>query len=1408
MAGDYSRKTFDRRRNYDGVLMQQGRVQLDADWNEQLDIHLHRTRTEAIDVIGRCGVPKDRKDSFQVGVIATAGGQDISISPGRIYVDGLLCELDVPTTYSTQPYLPNPEFASLSSPPASPPGGPLPLSLDDGHYLVFLDVWQRERTALDDDRLREVALGGPDTAARLQTVFQIRLLRVPEPSPPGGFDCRSSLPEFDALVAGTTGGLAARTQPPAAGDNPCLLPPTAGYTLLENQLYRVEVHQGGSRSQTTFKWSRENASVETRIEKIDGSVLTVESLGKDGVLGFVGQPWVEIVDDESDLKIAPHSLAQIDSINQATREITLKTSAGAMAGRSGLKLRRWDQTGGSATAAGISAVLSSWIDLEGGIQVQFSDGSYHAGDHWLIPARTVTGDIEWPPFDALTPPFVQPPRGIQHHFCKLARIEVVGGAILLRDDCREAFPPLTGICAEDVCFDDRNCRMDGVETVQEAIDRLCTARDLRFHNKHLHGWGIVCGLQVECGPNDLGQARRHVTVRSGYAIDCEGNDIIVDQDERIDLVALANGTLSSPPASPVASPPSLGDMEVSLVLDSTGSGPSRYRLERYSPPQNPTQSLLKGTLLLDFFNDCVMSLVDFVVDEFTPDPGEEKLPVGPTAKRLITFLNLLVELWDTLNGPFVYLSGEKGQAGKNLEDTILRQFYEALRARLQSHTFCAMFEGARPFPEYPYAGLKIATIFGKGSHTRFRVAPNGTTGYSMGTNNKLNVYDLKKGEIVAELEPPFPGGAIIQDVAFSANGKELYAVATHGNRDSYFAVASVKGFIHAFRSPTTICDVLLVTLATRKAAPGVVYAIGRGKGLYEIDPQNAVNTAANTPKDGFNAAGHLVVNEELGQAFATANTAGSSSTQYDRVRRVNLSGTLSPVEFKTRAVVSGNTILAPGEDDIALAADGARLFVVSGLSTSAFNKQAVVFKAADTAADPKPLAIVGLGDTTSIRLADNPMTKHLMVTYEDSYQVRLINGANKLVPDFRQPVQLSPLSIAVAPGGRMVYVLNAVSSTVTSIPAERLSPKSQIDLQQLVDYRAGVLNAYADLFAGLIQYLKDCFCDHLLVNCPTCGPEDKIYLACISIKDGQVYKVCNFSLRKYVHSFPTWEYWLSAVPILPFLKKILGDLCCSVLPLAFGAYQAPQPKVAAAAAGAATGAAAAAGGSSPMMAGVGSVRMKSATLRRGLTIVQQADFAGAFRERVRKFTSAGELFQSFAEATLDTLLVPPVRAVGPTEIMGKDLDDARTKLTDAGVVVAEVEAFDPARGAANLIEYTAAPLRLDQGARVKLVIKDNRVVSYARASDASPDLSELRQELEVNRAEIAKAAPVIEDLRTRLDDGRSEAVQLRSEIDALRGELLKSRQAYEESLATRDAQITELRIGAAALKKQLDQLGR
>ncbi len=79
----------------------------------------------------------------------------------------------------------------------------------------------------------------------------------------------------------------ARTEPPQDDENPCLLPPKAGYLRLENQLYRVEVHQGGDRIVRRRSSGRATTPRSRPLmEKIDGSVMTVSDIGKDEVLGL------------------------------------------------------------------------------------------------------------------------------------------------------------------------------------------------------------------------------------------------------------------------------------------------------------------------------------------------------------------------------------------------------------------------------------------------------------------------------------------------------------------------------------------------------------------------------------------------------------------------------------------------------------------------------------------------------------------------------------------------------------------------------------------------------------------------------------------------------------------------------------------------------------------------------------------------------------------------------------------------------------------------------------------------------------------------------------------------------------------------------------------------------------------
>src|SRR4051812_46184342 len=87
MSGDYTRNTFNPRQDFTAVLMQQGRVQMDADWNEQIEIIARRLQAGSLDTFGPAVVPTD-----YAGFEIVAGAGAITIGRGRIYVDGLLAE--------------------------------------------------------------------------------------------------------------------------------------------------------------------------------------------------------------------------------------------------------------------------------------------------------------------------------------------------------------------------------------------------------------------------------------------------------------------------------------------------------------------------------------------------------------------------------------------------------------------------------------------------------------------------------------------------------------------------------------------------------------------------------------------------------------------------------------------------------------------------------------------------------------------------------------------------------------------------------------------------------------------------------------------------------------------------------------------------------------------------------------------------------------------------------------------------------------------------------------------------------------------------------------------------------------------------------------------------------------------
>ncbi len=234
MKGDFSRRIADAGNHYAGVLHQQGRVWLDLDWNEDVSARLELIRRETVDVVGFCGVPEPGAAFLIEANPNAATPSDFLIgggpgSRGRAYINGILCQMDAQTTYLTQPDLPN------------PPAIAMPTDGSDLVAVVYLEVWQRLITALEDEALREVALGGPDTTARIKTIAQVRVALVPRSS--GSLvTCSNALQFLPQPGGGTLTTLQPQISLPA---DLCRLPDPNNFTGRQNSLYRVEIHEGG-----------------------------------------------------------------------------------------------------------------------------------------------------------------------------------------------------------------------------------------------------------------------------------------------------------------------------------------------------------------------------------------------------------------------------------------------------------------------------------------------------------------------------------------------------------------------------------------------------------------------------------------------------------------------------------------------------------------------------------------------------------------------------------------------------------------------------------------------------------------------------------------------------------------------------------------------------------------------------------------------------------------------------------------------------------------------------------------------------------------------------------------------------------------------------------------------------------
>ncbi|MEU6507871.1 DUF6519 domain-containing protein [Streptomyces sp. NPDC046942] len=479
MYGDFSRLTHQPGKHYSAVLAQQGRVQLDADANEQAAIELFRSRTLARDLIGTDGGPGKRPGDrpgegpgFEITYV-DGTHPDLAIGAGRYYVDGIQVDATRPQPALAVPsggprpldgdgadsdgVIPSPTSATWSywnQPDAyrdtELPGDKLPTSFP---FLAYLKVWDRSVTAVEDPEIREVALGAamPDTAARVKTVWQVLTLSAQdlEVGDGGAATVRDAFYHWvDAQRS--TALLAARAErPEGAADEPCLVRPDARYRGPENQLYRIEIHQGGTAERgATFKWSRENGSVTFPIAELDGTWVALSTLGDDDKLTLDVGDRVEVCDSAYLSRGEPAPLLRVEEIDLPGRRVRLSAEPlpgiGALPERHPF-LRRWDHASTGTpghrprTDGGALPVEEgTWLELEDGLQVYFNPGSsYRPGDFWLVPTRTVTGAVEWPA-NAAGDPLLRHPLGIDVHYAPLAWITGENS----HSDLRRVFYPL------------------------------------------------------------------------------------------------------------------------------------------------------------------------------------------------------------------------------------------------------------------------------------------------------------------------------------------------------------------------------------------------------------------------------------------------------------------------------------------------------------------------------------------------------------------------------------------------------------------------------------------------------------------------------------------------------------------------------------------------------------------------------------------------------------------------------------------------------------------------------------------------------------------------------------------------------------------------------------------------------
>jgi Family of unknown function (DUF6519) len=1082
--------------------------------------------------------------------LVVMGGDGTSAGAGRFYADGMQAVKEAHGTYWTQADLPAPDPAALA-----------PVTVGNRRIdCAYLDVWERPIGYVEHPDLREVALDGADTCTRTQLMAQVRLLKGVEVAfanpaqPPNGV--------FAALRS-IGGGLLTTKDKPAAVIDPCADPCEpkieGPYLGEDNRLFRIEIHRAGdigpagAATTARYKWSRENAAAVTGLLE-DAAVGATSALVEKPELYAPGD-LIELSDDliekvtgsyEDRANHRDHmrgELRKISTVNLQTRRVSWEDASVSdpleipfhaplprtMRVAQHAKTVRWD---------GVGACTPGDIVLADGVVIEFGGADLRAGDYWLFTTRAIDRSVE-SLIDA-------PARGIEHHYYPLsaihrARADAASPEVVFCEDLRPRFASLSELDASRISYDPSSCAVytdipgwDKVGTVQEAIDALCMADltgDMRLHNRLLHGMGVICGLKLRCSKD-----REKIVLTKGYALDCDGDLLHASGDRAIALVAKANdqNLLAG------------GNGKVNLWIEKAANGVSVH-LEPHIK-QGFWDSVLEGTLLKDFWDNCIVSLVESLKALVLPFP-DKTLPLSDQHKRVVSLINLIWQLVNSASGRYLFLS--------RAEHELLQKLYEELRDLLASKTYCAMFDHLQQFPVYPYAApTGIETMHGMVlMHQRMKIDPLGRYLYSYGTGNQIQIFDADSNSIVAVTTLQGPNNLQVHDIAFNEDGSRVYAagsVSKSGGVDSVLATAFVNPAPAAGQAPiltwstsTIVCDIQFIRLETHSKHPNILYATGRSddlakRGLYAFNPNSIPLTL--TPTWVFNAIGPFAIDNDGIHAIAMSNSANTPMTdrQFNAIQRIALA---VPSILPAPIPILGGDSFA---NDLVTVGNNAYMTMDDGPSSSLLRFPTSVSTIAQI---QKSI----LQNKSSYRLTALRQLNVLMVadvTVCRAQRFDLIT--NTLQTNSRVPLQIFPCSLVTHPQINRFYALHLLTNTVSAVDADRLiatTPSFTFEPPAtLAAYREDMLEAFTDLFGVFGQYLKDCFADKFLIECHECDADkDKVYLGTIEIKNGKVFHICNFSKRHYAKSFKTWGYWLSTLPLIPLVKRTFAQFACMKL---------------------------------------------------------------------------------------------------------------------------------------------------------------------------------------------------------------------------------------------------------------------